>query len=285
MGTGREIEDLVGSNYAIWKKKMEDLLYEKDLAPPIEGDGKMPDGAKESDWKKMDRKCLAKIRKYVDISIFEHVSEETTAFGAWVKLKEMFESTSAVHKVYLVKSLGRIEYQDGKSMAEHLNEVQSLLNKLQLMKVKFDDDVQATYILASLPDSWNTLVVSLQNSASDGVLSKTTVTSALLNEELRRKGSSGLSRNNEVLMSESRGRGNNGNGSGSKSWGNSRQDKSTPCAYCGKPGHLKKYCWKLRSDKAKGCVNEKECEGGNSASVVTSELVDSDDGDLYVSEM
>jgi len=42
-------------------------------------------------------------------------------------------------------------------------------------------------LLSSLPDSWNTLVVSLNNSAPDGKLTLELVKNSLLNKEARRK--------------------------------------------------------------------------------------------------
>ena len=55
------------------------------------------------------------------------------------------------------------------------------------MKINLDDEVQALLLLSSLPDSWNTLVVSLSNSALDGKLTPEMVKNSMLNEEARRK--------------------------------------------------------------------------------------------------
>ena len=41
--------------------------------------------------------------------------------------------------------------------------------------------------LGSLPDSWNTLVVSLGNSASEGKVTLAMVRNSLFNEEIQRK--------------------------------------------------------------------------------------------------
>ena len=57
------------------------------------------------------------------------------------------------------------------------------------MKMSLDDELQALLLLSSLPESWETLVVSLSNSAPDGIVTMSQVTSSLLNKELRRKSS------------------------------------------------------------------------------------------------
>ena len=55
--------------------------------------------------------------------------------------------------------------------------------------MSLDDELQALLLLSSLPESWETLVVSLSNSALDGVITMSQVTSIVRNEELRRKNS------------------------------------------------------------------------------------------------
>jgi hypothetical protein len=55
------------------------------------------------------------------------------------------------------------------------------------MKINLDDEVQALLLLSSLLNSWNTLVVSLSNSAPDGKLIPDMVKNNLLNKEARRK--------------------------------------------------------------------------------------------------
>ena len=79
------------------------------------------------------------------------------------------------------------------------------MNQLAAMKITFDDELQAFLLLSSLPESWETLLVIVSNSAPDGVVTMSQVTSSLLNEETRRK-SSGSS-HSEALVMENWGRG------------------------------------------------------------------------------
>lgn len=72
---------------------------------------------------------------------------------------------------------------------EHLNEVESLLNHLHGMNVKYDDGIQVLLILASLLNSRKTLIVSLQNTSHNGKITKATVTSVIPNKEMMRNSS------------------------------------------------------------------------------------------------
>ena len=84
-------------------------------------------------------------------------------------------------------------------------------------------------------------MVSLSNSAPDGVVTMSQVTSSLLNEELRRNNSATSQNDSQALISENRGR--------SKSRSNSRIGRSKLrlrkdiiCYNCGEKGYYKNQC-------------------------------------------
>ena len=72
------------------------------------------------------------------------------------------------------------------------------------MKLELDDEVHALLLLSSLPDSWETLVVSLSNSTPNGVITVNMVENSMFNEEVRRKELC-ISYNTETLVTERRG--------------------------------------------------------------------------------
>ncbi|CAL8167684.1 unnamed protein product [Prunus armeniaca] len=82
----------------------------------------------------------------------------------------MYERKTAQNKASVIRRLVNLMYRDGRSVIEHLSDFQGLINLLTNMKMVLDDELQALVLLSSLPDSWDTLVVSLSNSAPQGVL-------------------------------------------------------------------------------------------------------------------
>ena len=76
--TGTMIK-LTSTNYSIWKPKMEDILYYKDMYDPVEKGDTKPDKVTDEDWKKSHRKVVSLIRQWVDLSVFHHVATETNA--------------------------------------------------------------------------------------------------------------------------------------------------------------------------------------------------------------
>ena len=72
-------------------------------------------------------------------------------------------------------------------MVEHISSFQGIVNKLVAMKMNIDDEIQASLLLSSLPDSWETLVVTVSNFTPNGILTMESVKDSLLNEKARKK--------------------------------------------------------------------------------------------------
>ena len=70
------------------------------------------------------------------------------------------------------------------------------------MKLALDDEVQALLVLSSLPDSWETLVVSLSNSSHNGAITMGMVNDNMFNEEARKKKEQGISFHSEALVAK-----------------------------------------------------------------------------------
>ncbi|CAH9071013.1 unnamed protein product [Cuscuta europaea] len=135
----------------------------------------------------------------------------------------------------------------------------------------------ALFLLSSLPDSWETLVVSISNSALDGVLSLDVIQESMFHEQIIRK-VMGVD-NTHVLVVEIRGRSkkrgpkyHNNSRSGSKS---SDGKNLTTCNHCKKPDHIKKYCFHLKGEQRKKNGSQKEGDDKNIAT--TSSKSDDDD--------
>ena len=152
-----------------------------------------------------------------------------------------------------------LKYKEGNSVTEHLRNFQGLLNELSTMKLELDDEVQNLLLLSSLPDSWETLVVSLSNSAPNRVIIVNMVKDNMFNEEARRK-ELDISSNTEAFVIKGRGRSKSRKQSSDynhdKSRGKSKSRKKIKCFYWGKPGHIKRECQKFRREQFKGKCEE-----------------------------
>ena len=140
--------------------------------------------------------------------VYHHVSELTSSKAIWDKLQEVYERNIAGNKTLLIRKLVNLRYKDGSDISEHLNEMKSIITQLARMKMTLDEEWQAILLLNTLPESWETLVISLSNAASDGKLTMDMVTSSLLNEEVRRK-SLPTTGSHALVSEEARGRSRN----------------------------------------------------------------------------
>uniref|UniRef100_A0A2N9IAG3 CCHC-type domain-containing protein n=1 Tax=Fagus sylvatica TaxID=28930 RepID=A0A2N9IAG3_FAGSY len=213
----------------------------------------------DKEWAKMHRKTIGCIRQCIKVSVFHHVSQETKADTLWKKLESLYERKTAQNKAFAIRKLAHLKLKEGRSVAEHLSEFQDLVNQLTRMNLVVDDELQALLLLSSLPDSWETLVVSLSNFAPNGVLQLAMVKDSLFNEETRRKD---MGKDDaQALVTENRGR---SRGRNSKGRGKSRSQSQTKgkvkCFYCDKEGHIKRNCkaWKNKQE-----TNQKKADDHN----------------------
>ena len=154
--------------------------------------------------------------------------------------------------MFLIKQLMNLKYRKGAPVADHVNALQGIINQLSSMGISFEDEVRALLLLGSLSDTWETLKVTLCNSAPNGVVTWNLVKTKVLKEEVRRiteKGSS--SSHSEVLVTKSRGRSmSRGPRKGAAENRSKSRDKSSEvvCYHCHEKRHKKWQCrkWKKR---------------------------------------
>lgn len=76
---------------------------------------------------------------------------------------------------------------ENSTTAEYLNNFNTSINQLSIVKIKFDDEVQALIVLASLQNSWDVMRLSVSNSGGKEKLKYANIRDLILNEEIRRK--------------------------------------------------------------------------------------------------
>ena len=178
---------LSATNYALWKPKMKDIIFCKNLCDPLENKGDKPTAIKDKKQKKMNQKTIGLIKQCIGHEMFHHVVHETSVHELWIKLEEKYWVKTSRNKDLLMRKLVNLKFHREIIVAEHTSEFQNLINQLASTDLQFADETQALLLLSSLQETWKTLVVFLNNSAPNGKLTMSMAMDALFNEECRRR--------------------------------------------------------------------------------------------------
>ena len=172
--------------------QMEDYLYQNDLWKPLEGKAKNQRSMLDAEWNLLDRKALRSIQLCLPPSVAFNITKAKMIEELMKTLETLYEKPSASNKVFLMKHLFNMKMAEGGSVADHLNEFNTITSQLSSMNVNFDEEIRALLILCSFPKRWNGLVMDVSDSISrSNTLKFDDVISVILSEETCRKISSG----------------------------------------------------------------------------------------------
>ena len=96
--------------------------------------------------------------------VAHNVVKEKTTTDLMKALSGMYEKPSTNNKVHLMKKLFNLKMAENASVAQHLNEFNTITNQLSSVEIDFDDEIRALIVLASLPNSWEAMRMAVGNS-------------------------------------------------------------------------------------------------------------------------
>ena len=108
---------------------------------------------KAEEWALLNRHVLGVIRLTLSRSVAHNVVKEKTTTDLMKALSGMYEKSSANNKVHLMKKLFNLKMTENASVAQHLNEFNTITNQLSFVEIDFDDEIHVLIVLASLPNN------------------------------------------------------------------------------------------------------------------------------------
>ena len=150
-GKASGIEKFDSINFAYWRIQIEDYLYGRKLHLPLLGT--KPEAMKAEELALLDRQVLGVIRLTLSKSVAHNVVKENTIANLMKDLSGMYKKPSANNKVHLMKKLFNLKMAENASIAQHLNEFNTITNQLSSVEIDFDDEICALIVLVSLPNS------------------------------------------------------------------------------------------------------------------------------------
>ena len=151
-------------------------------------------------------------------SVAHNFVKENTTANLMKALFGMYEKPLANNKVHLIKKLFNLKMAKNASISQHLNEFNIITNQLCSVKIDFNNEIRALMVLASLPNNWKAMRMTISNST--GKKKKkgyNDIRDLVLAEEICIRNASETSRSGSTLNLETRGRGNNRNSNRGKS--------------------------------------------------------------------
>ncbi|GJU99346.1 retrovirus-related pol polyprotein from transposon TNT 1-94, partial [Tanacetum coccineum] len=105
-------------------------------------------GMKAEDWTLLDRQALGVVRLSLAKNVAYNIVKEKTTYSLIKALSNMYKKPSASNKVFLIRQLVNTKMKEGDSVANHVNEFNSILSRLMSVAIKLDDEVQALLLLS-----------------------------------------------------------------------------------------------------------------------------------------
>ncbi|KRX38752.1 Retrovirus-related Pol polyprotein from transposon TNT 1-94 [Trichinella murrelli] len=234
------IAKLNSSNYQLWKLKMKVLLWDLISQPkpcPI------PEG-----WIRKECKAIAAICLTVEDDQLIHLAQLETAREMWQTLQRLHERASIGRKLYLMHKLYGMRFTHG-TMQSHINGILEIVTQLRDLGKNIEDDDLVAIMLCSLPDSYSALVTALEG-RDEADLTVEYVSGKLFDEYQRRTESCLDQSSNEVALNTTASNARS-QFRASKAILTKSDNESRRCYYCGKKGHIKANCCKLKLQREK----------------------------------
>ncbi|MCO5559977.1 hypothetical protein L7F22_013581 [Adiantum nelumboides] len=218
------IQKFDGINFAIWKEQIQDVLIQKGQLGPIME--RLEGEYTDIEWQKLDAKAKSTICLHLAEFVYFTIVGERTARDVCDKLCSSYENKSATNKVFLMKKLFDLCMKEEGTISTHINEFNIIFTQLTSQGLVFDEEINCTFLLCSLPLSWDTFCIAISNSVLGIGLVYNDILGSLFIEEISRKFLKGkkdsdayVANDRQRSRTQSRAKSNDHGGSHSKSWG------------------------------------------------------------------
>lgn len=206
---------------------MKILLEEKEMSEAID----------EKGWDLNDKDSIAKDNKAKSLIVscvsdchIDILRKCKTAREMIVKLESVFERKSIFNKLYLRKKLLSLKCNSKKTMQEHFNDFDKIINDLEAAGCKIEESDKVCHLLLTLPKEYDTVITTIETMSNEKEIDIEFVKSRLLDSELKF---------NDGKTTES-----------NNSTNNDVENSFLTCFRCNKQGH-----------KAFQCDNNKQARG------------------------
>lgn len=182
------------ADFPQWKRRIMALLQDKDYDTVIGYDPQTFDPSSspqlDNSHARIDMKAKGLIELNIEDSILSHIISESSAHSYWVKLHDMYQSSSLSSIVCRLRSLMSCT-QDGRPIQEFIGAIEQRSRELNSSGIDISDKLIAAVVMMNLDQRFAGVATALDSHDIDKV-SLTKITAILLNEEGRQGQESSL---------------------------------------------------------------------------------------------
>ena len=109
---------------------------------------------KEETWQELDEKALMAIQLCLANKVLDEFSIEKTTSSSWERLQDHYLKKSLANRLILKQRLFFLRMHEGTPIKSHIAEFFSIINNLDKIEFKIEDEDQALLLLCSLPTSY-----------------------------------------------------------------------------------------------------------------------------------
>ena len=272
--SGSAVVPLTGTNFATWKIQCRMLLMKMGVWRIVDGTEDAPDEYDVVAYRKyVERrdKALASIVLAVHPSLLYLLGDPQDPEEVWEKLCNQFQKKTWANKLVLKKKLWGLKLKDKEPVQDHIKAMTEIFEELAIIGYPVEEEDRVVQLLASLPESFSMIVTALEACAEVPKLE--VVTERLFHEERKLQEKSALESQNNVVS----------NPHDALFVGSGRGKAGPVCFFCGKHGHVKKFCdeWKEWQKKKEDSESKKEAvQVANFSHVRNRSRSDSEDSDV-----
>jgi hypothetical protein len=242
------VTKLTGSNFKTWATDVEILLDEKKLWIYATGEAHLPADAsakKKEDFEDKKKLAYRLIYQLCSDPVKQLIAHTRVPREAWTKLEDTYAPKHMIGQISSVQALFSTKLKGSETMIEYINRFrQTYRDFCQAGNDELSDQLIGHLMILGLPSEYSN-IKSMASMLKKDEFSSLRVEEMLISEYGQRKyqEDSTSTERKGILTTKSL----------------LKQDKSRDltCYYCGKKGHIKKHCRKLKADTSSGKIQLK----------------------------
>lgn len=243
------IDKLNGNNYKSWKYNVKMTLVQRGLRSHVTGEEVRPQPPAEvKEFNRKEENALATIALSIEVDQQTHILDCTTAKETWDTLEKVFEPKSRSRILQLKTQMISVKFESNETMTSYLNRLKTCSDRLKETECEVKDEELAYAMLSELPNSYESLTMSLAN-LEDERFTSSEIRNTLLNEYERRQTKEVAAINESPVTATQKEAYHQGRAPNYRRTEAKKEDRG--CYRCGKPGHIANYCRAKETDRVR----------------------------------